>query len=264
MNKPFSLIAIICFLLLPGNIVSAQSSPPEFQYSMGTLGTNDGQFDFPSGVAIDRGGNIIVADEFNHRIQVFDANGNFRFTFGTLGNGDGELDGPFGISLDSQGNIYVADQGNNRIQVFATDGTFQSKFGAPGTAEGELDSPGGVAVDASGYAVVSDQYNNRIQVWGVAQLDPLPLLGELINRVSALVISAGTKESLLSKLDGAKAKIADEKLRKAVKKLRKFIKKVRKKARKKRRNKIDPTDADDLIARASVIIDLLIARIEGS
>jgi DNA-binding beta-propeller fold protein YncE len=115
MNKPFSLIAIICFLLLPANIVSAQSSPPEFQYSMGTLGTNDGQFDFPSGVAIDRGGNIIVADEFNHRIQVFDADGNFRFKFGTLGQGNGQFNFPIGVAVGSGGKIFVTEALNNRI-----------------------------------------------------------------------------------------------------------------------------------------------------
>src|SRR5689334_22291807 len=52
-------------------------------------GSGDGQFKTPRGVAVDhRNGNIIVADNLNHRVQVIDQNGKFLMKFGSRGEGD--------------------------------------------------------------------------------------------------------------------------------------------------------------------------------
>ena len=45
----------------------------------------EGQFTEPSGVAVTEENEIIVADTNNHRIQVFDKEGNFKFQFGEMG-----------------------------------------------------------------------------------------------------------------------------------------------------------------------------------
>lgn len=37
----------------------------------GSLGSGDGQFNNPSGIAVDSSGNVYVSDTYNHRIQVF-------------------------------------------------------------------------------------------------------------------------------------------------------------------------------------------------
>ena len=49
--------------------------------SWGSKGTGPGQFDIPHSIAIDRQDNIYVGDRTNHRIQVFDTDGNFTRMF---------------------------------------------------------------------------------------------------------------------------------------------------------------------------------------
>lgn len=41
-----------------------------FRFRFGSPGSRDGHFQFPSGVALTREGNIVVADSMNNRIQV--------------------------------------------------------------------------------------------------------------------------------------------------------------------------------------------------
>jgi len=81
-------------------------------------GSKNTEFLRPQGVAVDQEGNIIVADSKNHRIQIFQPNGNFLCKFGTHGSAPGQLDRPSGICVSNEGSIIVVDFGNNRIQVF--------------------------------------------------------------------------------------------------------------------------------------------------
>ena len=62
-----------------------------FILKWGALGSGDGEFDYPFGVATDGDGNVYVADVRNSRIQKFDANGVFLTKWGTFGTGDGQF-----------------------------------------------------------------------------------------------------------------------------------------------------------------------------
>ena len=84
----------------------------------GSLGSGDGQFSDPTGVAIDGSGNVYVADKGNSRMQKFDSSGTFLTKWGSLGSGDGQFSDPSGVAIDGSGNVYVADKGNSRIQKF--------------------------------------------------------------------------------------------------------------------------------------------------
>jgi tripartite motif-containing protein 71 len=126
----------------------------------GTAGAAAGQLSTPTGVSVDAGGNLYVADGPNNRISVYTAQGTFLRAFGfdvipgapagaevctvscqagVAGGGAGQLDGPTGVSVDPAGNVYVADWFNNRISVYTAAGTFERAFGfdvVPGGGSG--------------------------------------------------------------------------------------------------------------------------------
>jgi hypothetical protein len=96
-------------------------SDGKFITKWGTYGSEEGEFDSPTGIAVDSLGYVYVADRFNHRIQKFDSDGNFIAKWGIKGNGHGEFKSPSGVAVDSLGYVYVADRDNDRIQKFRSD-----------------------------------------------------------------------------------------------------------------------------------------------
>ena len=87
--------------------------------TIGSAGSDSGQFKCPSGVAFDAAGHIVVVEYSNHRVQVLRySDGAHVCTFGSLGSDNGQFSNPRGgIAIDSDGRIVVADSSNNRVQV---------------------------------------------------------------------------------------------------------------------------------------------------
>jgi uncharacterized protein (TIGR03663 family) len=134
----------------------------------GMPGSGPGQFLGPKGVARDLDGNVYIADSQNHRIQVFDAQGQFVREWGGEGVNAGEFKEPWGVAVSADGTVYVADTWNHRIQVFDRKGGFLRMWGvfgeapAPETFPGLLYGPRDVVVDDTGYVYVSDTGNKRV------------------------------------------------------------------------------------------------------
>ena len=116
----------------------------ELVMKFGSNGEGNGQFNAPTGVAVDVNGNIIVADWGNSRIQVqnvttrstyfgslcrirlhflpllkhfqvFDGSGSFLSYINTSAD---PLYGPQGLALTSDGHVVVADSGNHCFKVY--------------------------------------------------------------------------------------------------------------------------------------------------
>ncbi len=117
----------------------------------------------PSGLCLTPDGNILLTDDFNHRIQVYDPQFNLIHSFGEKGKDQGQLQYPKGIAVDKEGNIYVADSWNHRIQKFDPKGNPLLSFGSCGDGKGELNEPWDILIDSSGVLVVVERYNHRIQ-----------------------------------------------------------------------------------------------------
>jgi DNA-binding beta-propeller fold protein YncE len=127
-------------------------------------------FQQPWGIAVDRAGNVYVADTWNHRIQKFDANGKFLTMWGTNGDTRGIAQGnpflfygPRAIAIDAQGNLFVTDTGNKRVLKFSPDGAPLAQYGGVGAESGKFLEPVGIAIDAQGNIFVADTWNLRIQ-----------------------------------------------------------------------------------------------------
>ena len=126
-------------------------------------GENTGQLENPTGVTCLNDDHILVAEQFNHRIQQFNVHtGNFVKAFGKKGIGEGELKNPRGVCMDGQGRVAVADCVNNRIQVFTEDGEPVFTFGDSGS--GKRNSPIGCMFHQNMF-IVSDGGNNCLKIF---------------------------------------------------------------------------------------------------
>ena len=133
--------------------------------SFGKQGSGDGMFEYPLGVAVSDGDEIVVADSNNHRVQVFDSNGTFLRSFGHKGKNAGEFSYPHGIAINKDRNIFVADRDNHRVQFFSWEGRHLGSFGCKGSLDSQLDQPWGLSLDSTGNLIVADAGNKLIKIF---------------------------------------------------------------------------------------------------
>jgi DNA-binding beta-propeller fold protein YncE len=133
--------------------------------TIGKRGSEHGEFNFPTNLAVDARGRLYVTDTLNFRIQIFDERGGFVGTFGTLGDSPGCLNRPKGVGVDSQGHIYVIDASFNNFQIFDERGQLLLFVGAGGRNPGEFFLPAGLYIDEQDRIYVADQGNSRVQVF---------------------------------------------------------------------------------------------------
>ncbi len=144
------------------------------------------QLNEPQGLALDKAGNLYIADSKNNRVRIVSAAGiinTFAGTGLTSPGGAGTYnDGglatnallrlPGGVAADTNGNVYIADTGDNLIRKVTTDGLINSIAGdSYGSYKGdagpaitaELHTPEDVAVDTSGNVYIADSANAVIR-----------------------------------------------------------------------------------------------------
>ncbi len=133
----------------------------------------------PGGLAVDRQGNLYIADAGNHRIRRVSSVGAISTVAGTgtAGySGDGGLAtaamlfGPEGVSVDQDGNLYVAEETNGRVRKISIGGVITtvagaSHFGGDGgpATSALLKYPLDVAVDSAGNLYIADGFNFRVR-----------------------------------------------------------------------------------------------------
>lgn len=158
--------------------------------------TNDTGLYLPAGLAVDKDGNLYVADRGNGRVlrfaSPFDQSvtagqranlvlGQLNFTSENNDVSQFNMAAPYGVAIMPEGHVLVSDMTHHRVLMFRkpTGGDFTSGqgasavFGQPDfnsstTVQGlpnRMVSPRGIAVDSNGRLYVADTGNNRILIY---------------------------------------------------------------------------------------------------
>jgi len=133
--------------------------------SFGRRGVGEGEFNFPTCLAADGRGHVLVTDTMNCRVEVFDLAGHFVSQFGTNGDAPGCFARPKGVAADPAGDIYVVDALFDNFQIFNLSGQLLLNVGQAGTQPGGFGLPNGVAIGADNRIYVADCFNHRVQVF---------------------------------------------------------------------------------------------------
>jgi streptogramin lyase len=143
----------------------------------GQPGDADGQgraarFRAPVGIAVDKRGNVYVADTYNDRIRRITPEGIVTTVAGGArpGNADGPaidaaFDTPTAIAAGKDGSLFVADTGNNAIRRIGPDGVV-STLAAPldGERQPLLRRPTGLALTHDGYLYIAGAGGRILQL----------------------------------------------------------------------------------------------------
>ncbi len=184
------LSGLVCLLVPFG--VQAQA-PPVYTITTvagdGTAGyTGDGstattaELYSPFSTAMDKSGNLYIADQANNRVRMVTPGGTISTvagngTKGYMGDGaaatSAELSSPEGVAIDSSGNLYISDTGNNvirkvsgsNISTFAGENSLGPGYSGDGGAAtaAQFNLPAGIAFDSNGNLYIADSANNAIR-----------------------------------------------------------------------------------------------------
>lgn len=134
--------------------------------SWGTRGSAPGQFHTPHSIAVDAKNNVYVGDRDNHRIQVFDNDGNFKTQFISVGD-------PWAICITPGTHQYLYSSNSNdpynmdngEIYKMELDGKILGKFGKAGKQLKEFDTAN--AIDCRN---PNDLYVGEIGDWRLQKI----------------------------------------------------------------------------------------------
>ncbi len=167
----------------------------------GTLGYSgdggsalDATLNCPSGLAVDKNGNLYIADGANNVIRKIDVSGiittvagnGFGAGIDTGGySGDGgpaisaKLWYPYGVAVDGSGNIFIADNFNNVVRkvntsgiisTYAGNGTYGFVGDGGSALSAQLNNVYAVSADNAGNVYISDAFNQRIRKVSTSQV----------------------------------------------------------------------------------------------
>ena len=132
---------------------------------IGKEGLGEGMLIGRMGVAVTAKDEVVVADNQNHRVQVFDSNGTFLRSFGHKGENSGEFKNPTGITIDKDRNILVSECYNHRVQILSWEGRHLGSFGSKGNLDSLLLNPWGLSLGTTGNVIVADRGNKLIKIF---------------------------------------------------------------------------------------------------
>ena len=127
---------------------------------------NQGQgFKGPIGIAVNKQGDIAVADYDGQCVFVFNKEGKCLKQFGEKGKHPGQFTNPVDVTFLNDKEILIADQFNNRIQHINIQTEVVVKtFGKKGEGKGHFKVPLSICLNDTERIVVTEYHNNRVHV----------------------------------------------------------------------------------------------------
>lgn len=132
-----------------------------------------GTFDYPTDVDVAADGRMLVADSYNHRVQLFNAQGhaaagwgwNLFWLWPRPAKGASGFSVTTGVAWGPRGRlIHVADSGNHRIVMLDRHGAYVNAYRIKAQGNG-FETPPSIAVSPDGSRVyAADIANNRVLV----------------------------------------------------------------------------------------------------
>lgn len=176
---PFSTNVIL--EITPGGVVNTVAGVAfQHGYNGDGIPATQAELFFPTGVAVDRAGNLYIADWLNARVRKVDTAGIISTVAGNglQGfSGDGgpataaQLESPIDVAVDAKGNLYIADAFNYRLRVVDPAGIIHT---LAGTGQDGYNGDGlkailtrmlpiSVTISPLGIPYVSDEGSNRVR-----------------------------------------------------------------------------------------------------
>lgn len=134
----------------------------------------------PLGVALAPDGRVFVAEEFNHRLSSFNADGLYLGSLGVQGTPQANvaeaelrLNRPNALRFAPDGTLYVVDTWNFRVHRLSPEGERLTTWGQPGTYGFNAPTeptdafwgPRDIAISADGRIYIADTGNKRVRVY---------------------------------------------------------------------------------------------------
>jgi len=196
----------------PAGIISTIAGNGSPGYSGDGGPAASAQLNGPRGLALDKSGNLYIADSGNHVVRIVSPGGTIGTFAGTgiigyAGNGgpavNAQLATPYGVAVDSTGNVYISDSGTNQIRVVTPGGLIQTVAGAGSAGysgdngpalQAQFNSVAGIALDPFGNLYVADEGNNVVRM--LAQVASVSTSAALANSASNILGPVAPGESV--------------------------------------------------------------------
>lgn len=127
---------------------------------------NNQGLDTPTGLALDSGNNLWVADRLNHRVVRFNhatavapdrtadlVVGQTSLNGFNFGSGANQFQEPIGVALDAAGHLWVADSGNHRVQRFDNAGSLPAANATASNVLGQRSTSDAADVTPAHYGI---------------------------------------------------------------------------------------------------------------
>lgn len=124
-----------------------------------------GLFYGPRDILVLPNNRLLVTDTGNHRLQMFDRDGNFIQQLGSLGTLLGQMHEPVGLAEGPAGDIFLADTWNSRIQRFSPDLTPLAEWKVDAWSGESIVNKPYLAVDSNGRLYVTDPEGYRVLIF---------------------------------------------------------------------------------------------------